>query len=91
MIKLGEVVATSGLVAWLDEGPESRSAEASRCLLRHSSGDWGEVCDEDKRTNDSAVAQDLRVISAYTIDGRKVWIITEWDRSVTTLLFPEEY
>ncbi len=66
-------------------------------LKRHSNGDWGDLCSEDKEQNDNAlsVAQDegpIRLFSAYD-NGvlPKIWIITEADRSVTTVLFPSEY
>jgi hypothetical protein len=71
-----------------------------QCLQRHLSGDWGDVCDEDKKSNDAAVRGGNRILSAYPIDPGKpckgygdncVWIITEWDRSVTTFLLPGEY
>jgi hypothetical protein len=63
-------------------------------------GDWGCVCDADKRTNDLALKHGDRILSAYPIDPSQpsqgygdntLWIITEWDRSVTTALLPEEY
>jgi len=58
-------------------------------LARHVRGDWGEVGDEDWRENDFSVANGLRILSAYTIGaGDKLWIITEADRSATTLLLP---
>lgn len=62
-------------------------------LLRHQSGDWGVMCDEDKALNDEALASgEERLFSAYkTHDGVKFWIITEWDRSITTVLMPEDY
>lgn len=69
-------------------------------LTRHRMGDWGCVCDEDKATNDEAVQAGFRILSAYPIDPAKphkgygdnvVWIITEADRSVTTILLPSEY
>jgi hypothetical protein len=67
-------------------------------LKRHQRGDWGEVCADDKRANDAAVAHEgdperqERVLSAYkTPKGTRIWVITEWDRSVTTILLPEEY
>ena len=70
------------------------------CIARHVSGDWGNVDPEDKATNDEAVKSGFRIISAYPIDPEKpckghgdncLWIITEADRSVTTLLLPGEY
>lgn len=58
-------------------------------MARHVRGDWGEVGDEDWRENDFSVANGLRILSAYTIGaGDKLWIITEADRSATTLLLP---
>lgn len=61
------------------------------CLNRHAKGDWGDVCDEDKKANDFALDNKERILSSYTLDDTKIWIITEWDRSVTTVLFPSEY
>jgi hypothetical protein len=61
-------------------------------LQRHLSGDWGELCEDDKAENQTALECDLRLMSAYrTSSGQKLWIITEADRSVTTILLPEEY
>ena len=61
-------------------------------MRRHLSGDWGELCDEDRLANDQALQVGDRLFSAYEREGTlKIWIITEWDRSVTTVLFPEEY
>ena len=67
-------------------------------LARHQSGDWGNLCDEDKQLNNEAIAhegnpeQQQRVHSSYkTTNNEVIWIITEHDRSVTTLLTPDEY
>jgi hypothetical protein len=60
-------------------------------LTRHLSGDWGECCDEDKATNDQAVKSGARILSVYTVSGVKLWVITEADRSYTTILLPEDY
>jgi len=61
-------------------------------LARHAAGDWGEVNDEDKGLNDQALHDDDRLLSAYTDrSGAKFWIITEADRSATTVLLPEDY
>lgn len=52
----------------------------------------GDVCKEDWKSNDEALKNGLRLLSEYKLpDGRRIWIITEWDRSATTLLFPEDY
>jgi hypothetical protein len=91
---LGRTVATPGA---LERAGPLRIAQ---CLVRHALGDWGCVCEADKRTNDAAVKHGDRVLSAYPIDPSRpsqghgentLWIITEWDRSVTTALLPEEY
>ena len=61
-------------------------------LARHQQGDWGEVCDEDKQENEYSVTKRLRILSAYrTSKGVKLWVITEADRSATTILLPDEY
>jgi hypothetical protein len=60
-------------------------------LKRHASCDWGELSTEDKRENDFSLDKQLRLLSSYQHGGIKIWIITEADRSVTTILFPEEY
>jgi hypothetical protein len=89
-VKLGQLVATRGAIeAFNDEEGEDFLA---RCIARHQSGDWGDVCDEDKAANDTALANGERLLSSYsTPGGVKLWIITEWDRSLTTCLLPSEY
>ena len=85
---LGQVVATRGALAALDAAGQS----FLEFIVRHASGDWGEVCPEDRRANDEALANGERLLSAYsTAKGDRIWIITESDRSVTTLLLPDEY
>ena len=61
-------------------------------LARHARGDWGDVCEFDRRANDEALREGLRLFSVYTITPDLViWIITEADRSVTTILLPSDY
>ena len=60
-------------------------------LKRHANCDWGELSAEDKRENDFSLDEELRLLSSYQHGGIKIWIVTEADRSVTTILFPEEY
>lgn len=62
-------------------------------LDRYGQCDWGDTCDEDKRTDDAALKTNERILAVYKHEksGTKIWIITEWDRSVTTILFPDEY
>ena len=88
VIALGQVVATPGAL----EALEHAHVQPFQLLARHQAGDWGEVCVEDKQLNDGALSDGTRVLSAYTLDtGVKIWIITEADRSATTLLLPSEY
>ena len=59
---------------------------------RHLAVDWGDVCDEDRIANELALQEGERLLSVYKKEGLpRIWIITEWDRSLTTALFPEEY
>jgi len=62
------------------------------CLRRHADGDWGDLCKEDKTSNDRALRDGSRLFSSYEFPSRgKLWIITEADRSATTFLLPEDY
>jgi hypothetical protein len=88
LFPLGQVVATPGALQALREAGQRPEA----FLNRHIVGDWGDLDDFDRRQNDRAVHQGLRLLSAYrTKRGVRLWVITEWDRSATTLLLPEEY
>jgi hypothetical protein len=61
-------------------------------LARHVTGDWGQLDNEDKAQNDFSVKYGLRILSAYTLQtGERIWLITESDRSATTILLPSEY
>ena len=85
---LGAVVATPGAL----EALETAGQSPAEFLSRHAAGDWGEIGSEDSRANDEAVANGERLLSAYrTKAGEKIWIITEADRSATTILLPSEY
>ena len=85
---LGQVVATPGALSALEKA-EQHPAEF---LDRHVNGDWGEVPEADKQENERSVEQGFRILSAYTTSaGDKLWILTEADRSATTILLPEEY
>ena len=82
---IGKVYATPGALA-LNE-------DLTKFLRRHHCGDWGdELCAEDKAANEDALEHGTRLLSCYrTADGDRLYIITEWDRSMTTILLPEEY
>jgi hypothetical protein len=84
--ELGDIVATTRIV---EEIPPTLFMEL---LVRHGSGDWGDLGEEDKEANDLAVELDNdRILSSYHTEFGKIWIITECDRSATTILFPDEY
>lgn len=87
--ELGQVAATPGALAAMEE----RGVAASTLLTRHVQGDWGDLCDEDIEMNNQAVELGERIFSVYKLppDGEKIWVITERDRSTTTLLLPKEY
>ena len=82
---LGQIVITSNAAAILDSGPVNEG------LRRHAAGDWGDVCPEDASLNDEALKAGDRLLSVYGNGERRFWIITESDRSVTTVLMPEDY
>ena len=83
---LGMLVATPGVLAAVPEQDQSNA------IARHMQGDWGDVDDDDKKANDDALNSECRLLSVYTAsNATRFYIITEWDRSVTTLLLPSEY
>lgn len=85
---LGKIVATPGALETLSSSGETPAS----FLNRHLGGDWGDICDEDKRLNDEAVECGFRILSAFkTQKDVTLWIITEADRSSTCILLPEEY
>ena len=96
LFKTGQVVTTDGIARamMLDHG----FLEAVRgCLARHCLGDWGNACEETRQQNDEALEAERNgrlidsLFSVYDIGGTEIFIITEIDRSVTTILFPDEY
>jgi hypothetical protein len=87
-VPLGELRITSGALQALEQAGQS----AVQLLARHHFGDWGDLDDEDWARNDHALANGLRLLSSYRLrDRTPLWVITEWDRSHTTVLTPEEY
>ncbi|MBP5059611.1 DUF6094 domain-containing protein [Pseudomonas chlororaphis] len=90
MFPPGRLVCTNAVHHLVENG----SLELTPYVRRHLAGDWGELCDEDKQTNQQALKCGDRLFSAYDIsagDETRLWIITEADRSVTTVLLPEDY
>ncbi len=83
---LGLLAATPGALEALNE------ESFWPYIKRHANGDWGDVCAEDKAENELSLKEGFRLLSAYHLpDGCKIWIITEADRSATTIILPEEY
>ena len=88
LFDLGQLVATPGALAAL----EKTGQNAMEFLSRHVTGDWGELPREDQNENQLSLAKGFRLLSSYrTSCGDKLWVITEADRSHTTLLLPDEY
>ena len=85
---LGRIVATKGALA----ACQNYSVSPLDLLRRHAAEDWGDVCIEDLQANSQAINSRERVLSAYQLSPQeRIWVITEADRSATTLLLPEEY
>lgn len=88
LFELGQVVATPGALSTLAQA----EVDPASLITRHVTGDWGDMVEEDKMANEEAVTYGHRVFSAYQLEsGEKIWVITEWDRSYTTILLPDEY
>ncbi len=96
MINVGNVLMTRGIAGRIKERPSFREF-VIRCVQRHMSEDWGDLCKEDAEMNDEAVRLERegketdRIFSSYNYEGGKIWVITEYDRSYTTVMLPEEY
>jgi hypothetical protein len=82
---LGQVVITANAKAQLGE------PAAHHALSRHAAGDWGDVCPADAKENELSLKEGFRLFSVYHDGDKRFWIITECDRSVTTILLPEDY
>ena len=97
LFELGQLVGTAGVAEAMGTHEGFRQF-VYKCLERYITGDWGELEEPDKELNDESVAVEGRILASYDIPAdvgidyaEKIWIITEWDRSVTTILFPDEY
>ena len=85
---LGQVVATPGALRALQKAEQ----EPREFIDRHANGDWGDVPEEDRQENELSLQHGFRIFSAYTTSaGDQIWVITEADRSATTILLPSEY
>ena len=96
LFQLGQVVMTCGIAARMGTDPSFARGVRSG-LERHATGDWGDVGEESRRMNDDSLEAERngewsdRLFSLYDVEGTEIFIITEADRSVTTILLPEEY
>ena len=94
----GQIVSTNSISEVLQKNPEFASF-VSESMRKHISGDWGDIDPEDKKSNDDGLDEENpdRILSEYNfqqlpgVRDTKIRIVTEWDRSVTTILFPSEY
>jgi hypothetical protein len=85
---LGRTVATPGALDALKTNDQT----PLEFFARHQKGDWGDLCEDDKERNEEALKDDSRILSVYALrDGTRIYVIREADRSVTTILLPEEY
>ncbi|MBH2030365.1 MAG: hypothetical protein I8H74_07845 [Moraxellaceae bacterium] len=87
LFKLGQVVATVNALTFANQ----HQIDLFGLLRRHHTGDWGNLCSEDKESNEEALIMGGRIFSSYQYETDKIWIITEADRSVTTILLPIDY
>ena len=87
----GRLVMSRGVYI-LIANDEKFARHVDLSIKRHLAGDWGDLCDEDRVANELALKEGQRLFSVYKKEGLpKIWIVTEWDRSVTTALLPDEY
>lgn len=88
LFPFGQIVATPGALAALEKAGQ----RPGEFLARHGTGDWGDVDEHDNKENQLSVERGFRLLSSYFTNANdKIWLITEADRSATTLLLPEEY
>jgi hypothetical protein len=88
---LGQVVMTRGIADTMESNEVFRT-EVDKAFEKYTNCDWGDTCEDDATMNTEAVKTgDDRILAVYQTSEGKIWIITEWDRSYTTILFPSEY
>lgn len=87
LFALGQVVSTRNALAFA----EKEKIDLMALLLRHQRGDWGDICEEDRESNEAALTMQSRIMSNYRFAEDSIWMITEADRSVTTILLPSDY
>jgi hypothetical protein len=91
LFETGQIVSTRGVFEKMQEDPHFAQF-VNESLRRHMIGDWGDLDKQDKQENELSLKEGYRLLAAYKAEGLpKIWIITEADRSATTVLFPDEY
>lgn len=90
-MKYGQLLVTSGIRKALDNDIIFCD-EVNKAMKRYSMGDWGDLCKEDKQLNDDAIKNgDDLIVARYNLNNDDIYIITEWDRSATTIMFTYDY
>lgn len=87
LFALGKVVTTKNAVEFMTQ----KCITPFDLLHRHQHGDWGNLNEPDLEANEQALIEDLRILSSYNFDKEKIWVITEADRTLTTILLPSDY
>ena len=85
--ELGQTYATAGVTAWA----ERHEIDLTRYLRQHHCGQWGDLDTDDKQANEDALTVGTRIFSSYLVESRKIYVITEADRSMTTVMLAQEY
>lgn len=88
--ELGRIFISSGVHAGVED-KEYTMDDIMKLITKHAHGDWGDLSEDDKKINELAIENGDRILSSHNLKGEKVWIITEADRSQTTVLYPDEY
>ena len=97
LFDMGGLTLTCGVRDLMDRHGVEFTDKMLDCVRRHLSGDWGDICDEDKELNNEALRleqlgeESERLFSMYETEYCTLYVITEWDKSMTTVLLPEEY
>lgn len=87
LFPLGQIVVTRNFLNYAQEN----NVNLMDLVARHASGDDGDLCKADQQLNDLAIKTEGRIFSSYLINGTKFYVITEWDRSHTTVMLAEDY
>ncbi len=91
MFNMGEIYETHKINDAIDNNKQFEK-EILNCFMRYKNHDWGDICAKDKQSNDKALKnEEIRIFAAYETSKGKIYIITEWDRSATTIFFASEY